>query len=263
MTNSAFGVPTRAPLASASRRTGRHRDGRVPLQKLLRVGDGVTLFKTGDRVWGSNQGLLGRQGTFAEYVCAAQDWFYPTPAGVTDVDAAAAALVGITAHLGLFRCGKLQAGETVFVNGGAGGVGSMAIALLADLGYTVESVTGRAEEAAYLEGLGAAAVVERAEVSGPPRLLGKERWAAGVDAVGSTILANVISMIKRRGAVAVCGNAAGMDLPTSVAPFILRGVSLLGVDSVMAPKEERIAAWSRLARHLDRDLHLVRPERTE
>ena len=121
------------------------------------------------------------------------------------------------------------------VTGAAGGVGSVAIALLAKLGYHVIASTGRPAEADYLKGLGAAEVIERKELAGPPRALGKERWAGGIDAVGSTTLANVLSMTRYGGVVAACGLAGGMDLPTSVAPFILRGVSLIGIDSVMCP----------------------------
>ena len=137
------------------------------------------------------------------------------------------------------------------VTGAAGGVGSIAIALLARLGFIVHAVTGRIGEADYLKGLGAAQIVDRTELGGPVQLLAKERWAAGIDAVGGPILANVISMTMREGAVAVCGNAAGMELPTTVAPFILRGVSLLGINSVYAPKALRIEAWNRLAGELD------------
>jgi acrylyl-CoA reductase (NADPH) len=128
----------------------------------------------------------------------------------------------------------------------------VAIALLARLGYQVIASTGRAAEAQYLKGLGAAEVIDRAELAGPARPLGKERWAGAVDAVGSHTLANALSMTKYGGTVAACGLAQGMDLATSVAPFILRGVTLAGVDSVMAPKPLRIEAWDRLARDLDK-----------
>src|SRR6185437_16191434 len=137
------------------------------------------------------------------------------------------------------------------VTGANGGVGSVAVSLLAKLGYKVIASTGRPEEEAYLKGLGASEIIPRAEWSGEPRMLGKERWAGAVDSVGSKTLANVISQTSYGGAVAACGLAGGMDLPTSVAPFILRGVSLLGVDSVQMPKPRRIRAWNRLARDLD------------
>jgi acrylyl-CoA reductase (NADPH) len=139
------------------------------------------------------------------------------------------------------------------VTGAAGDVGSVAISLLAKAGWHVIASTGRPQEGDYLKGLGAAEIVDRNELAAAPRPLGKERWAAGVDSVGSTTLANLLSMAKYRGAIAACGLAGGMDLPSSVAPFILRGVSLLGIDSVMAPKVLRLEAWERLARDLDRD----------
>ncbi len=138
------------------------------------------------------------------------------------------------------------------VTGAAGGVGSVAVAILAKLGWHVVASTGRSEEAGYLKELGAAEVIARQDLAGTPRPLAKERWAAGVDSVGSTTLANVLSMTRYHGAVAACGLAGGMDLPTSVAPFILRGVSLLGVDSVMCPQHLRREAWRRLDSDLDR-----------
>jgi acrylyl-CoA reductase (NADPH) len=138
------------------------------------------------------------------------------------------------------------------VTGAAGGVGSVAIAVLAKLGYHVIASTGRMSEAAYLQSLGAAEVIDRNELSGPAKPLAKERWAGGVDSVGSTTLANLLSMTRYGGAISACGLAAGMDLPSSVAPFILRGVCLLGIDSVMCPIEPRKVAWERLARDLDR-----------
>jgi acrylyl-CoA reductase (NADPH) len=153
--------------------------------------------------------------------------------------------------LALERNGVTPAKGPILVTGAAGGVGSVAIALLARLGYSVIASTGRAAEADYLKGLGAAEVIDRAELSGSARPLGKERWAGAVDAVGSHTLANALSMTKYGGAVAACGLAQGMDLVTSVAPFILRGVTLAGVDSVMAPKPLRLEAWTRLARDLD------------
>jgi acrylyl-CoA reductase (NADPH) len=137
------------------------------------------------------------------------------------------------------------------VTGAAGGVGSVAIAVLSKLGYHVIASTGRVSEEGYLKSLGATEVIDRNELSGPPKPLAKERWSGGVDSVGSTTLANLLSMTRYGGAIAACGLAAGMDLPSSVAPFILRGVCLLGIDSVMCPIEQRKVAWSRLARDLD------------
>jgi acrylyl-CoA reductase (NADPH) len=140
----------------------------------------------------------------------------------------------------------------VVVTGAAGGVGSVAVTLLAGLGYRVVASTGRPQEAAWLKELGAAEIIDRAELAGPPRPLAKERWAGGIDAVGSVTLANVLAMTRYGGAVAACGLAGGMDLPTSVAPFILRGVTLTGIDSVMCPQQLRRAAWRRLEALLDR-----------
>jgi acrylyl-CoA reductase (NADPH) len=139
----------------------------------------------------------------------------------------------------------------VVVTGAAGGVGSVAIAILSRLGYRVIASTGRVSETDYLVDLGATEIIAREELSGPAKPLAKERWAGGIDAVGSHTLANVLSMTSYGGAVAACGLAGGMDLPTSVAPFILRGVSLLGIDSVMAPKALRLEAWQRIAGELD------------
>jgi len=155
--------------------------------------------------------------------------------------------------LALEKHGMKPADGPVVVTGAAGCVGSVAIALLAKAGWHVIASTGRAEEADYLKGLGAAEIIDRNELSGSGRPLGKERWIAGVDAVGSHTLANLLSMTKYGGAIAACGLAQGMDLPASVAPFILRGVALLGVDSVMCPKPRRLEAWARLASDLDRD----------
>jgi acrylyl-CoA reductase (NADPH) len=140
----------------------------------------------------------------------------------------------------------------VVVTGAAGGVGSVAVALLSKLGYQVLASTGRLGETNYLKDLGASEVIARTELSGPARPLAKERWAGGIDTVGSTTLATVLSMTRYGGVVAACGLAGGMDLPTTVAPFILRGVSLLGIDSVMAPLAVRNEAWRRLAADLDR-----------
>jgi len=170
-------------------------------------------------------------------------------------DAMAIGTAGYTAMLAVMaleRAGIAPARGSVIVTGAAGGVGSVAIALLAKLGYAVIASTGRPAEAAYLKGLGAAEVIERKELTGPPRALAKERWTGAIDSVGSATLANVLSMTRYGGAVAACGLAGGMDLPTSVAPFILRGVSLIGIDSVMCPPALRQEAWRRLETDLDR-----------
>jgi acrylyl-CoA reductase (NADPH) len=154
--------------------------------------------------------------------------------------------------MALEKHGLTPASGPIAVTGAAGGVGSVAVSILSKLGFSVSAVTGRPAEADYLKGLGASEIVERAALTGPVKPLAKERWAGGVDSVGSTTLANLLSMIRYGGAVAACGLASGMDLPGSVAPFILRGVCLLGIDSVMCPLPKRQEAWKRLENHLDR-----------
>jgi acrylyl-CoA reductase (NADPH) len=174
---------------------------------------------------------------------------------MTSRDAMAIGTAGYTAMLSVLaleKYGLTPKSGPVVVTGAAGGVGSVAIAVLSKLGYHVIASTGRTSEADYLKGLGAAEVIDRAELGGPAKPLAKERWAGGIDSVGSTTLANLLSMTKYGGAIAACGLAAGMDLPSSVAPFILRGVCLLGIDSVMCPLPQRQLAWSRLAKDLDR-----------
>jgi acrylyl-CoA reductase (NADPH) len=155
--------------------------------------------------------------------------------------------------LALQRHGVTPESGPVLVTGAAGGVGSVAVALLAKSGHHIIASTGRPEEAEFLKGLGAAEILDRAELSVASRPLGKERWAGVVDVAGSTTLANAISQTRYGGCVTACGLAQGMDLPASVAPFILRGVTLAGIDSVMAPKASRIAAWDLLARDLPKD----------
>jgi acrylyl-CoA reductase (NADPH) len=213
-------------------------------------------WKAGDRVilngWGLGETHLG---AYAEKARVKGDWLVRLPKSMSPRDAMAIGTAGYSAMLSVLaleHAGLNPARGPVIVTGAAGGVGSVAVALLAKLGYTVAASTGRPEEADYLKGLGAAEIIERQELTGPARPLGKERWAAGIDAVGSTTLANVLSMTRYGGAVAACGLAGGMDLPTSVAPFILRGVSLLGIDSVMCPLPLRQKAWQRLETDLDR-----------
>ena len=182
------------------------------------------------------------------------DWLVPLPAAFTSRQAMAIGTAGYTAMLcvlALEKHGlKPQDGE-ILVTGANGGVGSVAIALLARLGYRVVASTGRASEAEHLTALGATEIIDRNELSAPGKPLAKERWAGVVDAVGSHTLANACAGTKYRGAVAACGLAQGMDFPSSVAPFILRGVTLYGIDSVMAPQIVRLEAWQRLARDLD------------
>ncbi|WP_425074435.1 MDR family oxidoreductase [Sagittula sp. S175] len=182
------------------------------------------------------------------------DWLVPLPEGISMRQAMEIGTAGYTAMLcvmALEAHGLTPDMGEIAVTGAAGGVGSVATLLLSARGYDVAAVTGRASEAEYLKGLGAASIVDREELSGKVRALNKERWAGGVDVAGSTVLANLLSMIRYGGTVAACGLAAGMDLPTSVAPFILRGVTLAGVDSVMCPAPRRREAWSRLASELN------------
>jgi len=213
-------------------------------------------WKPGDQVvlngWGLGETHLG---AYAEKARVKGDWLVRRPAGISARDAMAIGTAGYTAMLAVMaleRAGIDPSRGPVIVTGAAGGVGSVAVALLAKLGYTVAASTGRTEEAAYLKSLGAGEIINRSELTGSPRPLAKERWAGGIDAVGSTTLANVLSMTRYGGAVAACGLAGGMDLPTTVAPFILRGVSLIGIDSVMCPLPQREAAWRRLEADLDR-----------
>jgi acrylyl-CoA reductase (NADPH) len=213
-------------------------------------------FKPGDEVilngWGVGE---VHYGAYAGMARVKGEWLIRKPAELSPADAMAIGTAGYTAMLctmALERHGISPDRGPVVVTGAAGGVGSVAVAVLGKLGFHVIASTGRAEEHDYLKGLGAAEIIGREELSGEPKLLDKERWAGAVDTVGSKILANVIAMTKAGGAIAACGNAAGMDLRTSVAPFILRGVSLLGINSVTLPKSLREEAWSRLVRDLDR-----------
>jgi len=213
-------------------------------------------FRPGDEVVLNGYGLGETHfGGYAEKARVKGDWLVKLPPGLTRAEAMAIGTAGYTAMLCVLALEgqgvKPQMGPVV-VTGAAGGVGSVAIALLAKAGWSVIASTGRAEEADYLKELGAAEIIERASLSQPGKPLGKERWAAGVDSVGSQTLANVIAQTRYGGAVAACGLAGGMDLPTSVAPFILRGVRLIGVDSVNCPMPLRLEAWARLARDLDR-----------
>ena len=213
-------------------------------------------WKAGDKVvctgWGVGETHLG---AYAEKARVKGDWLVALPQGLSARDAMAIGTAGFTAMLSVLaleKHGLSPKSGPVVVTGAAGGVGSVATAVLSKLGYYVIASTGRASEADYLKEIGAAEIIDRNELSAAAKPLAKERWAGGVDSVGSTTLANLLSMTKYGGAVAACGLAAGMDLPSSVAPFILRGVCLLGIDSVMCPIEPRKAAWQRLASDLDR-----------
>jgi len=212
-------------------------------------------FKTGDRVvlngWGVGE---THWGGLAQKARLSGDWLIPLPSAFASRQAMAIGTAGYTAALcvdALVKAGVTPDQGEVLVTGATGGVGSIAIALLSKAGFSVAAATGKASEADYLKALGAMTVIDRAELSEAGKPLQKERWAGAVDAVGSHTLANVCAQTRYGGAVAACGLAQGMDFPATVAPFILRGVSLLGIDSVMAPRPPRLAAWQRLARDLD------------
>jgi acrylyl-CoA reductase (NADPH) len=214
-------------------------------------------WKRGDRVllngWGCGETHLGG---YAEKARVRGDWLVAIPPSMSAREAMGIGTAGYTAMLAamaLERHGVGPGSGPLVVTGAAGGVGSIAVAILSKRGFEVTASTGRPGEIDYLRKLGANEIIERAELAGPPKTLAKERWAGGIDSVGSTTLANVLSMTRYGGAIAACGLAAGMDLPTSVAPFILRGVSLLGIDSVMRPKADRQEAWKRLEGDLDRE----------
>ncbi len=214
-------------------------------------------FRPGDPVilngWGAGETHWGGYATRAR---VQGDWLVPRPAAMSAEDAMAIGTAGYTAMLcvmALKEHGITPDKGPVIVTGANGGVGSVAVALLAGRGYEVAASTGRVEESDYLKSLGASEIIPRQELSSPAKPLGKERWAGGVDALGSHTLANVLSMTHYGGSVAACGLAQGLDLPTSVAPFILRGVNLLGIDSARAPKPRRVAAYERLVTEFDRD----------
>jgi acrylyl-CoA reductase (NADPH) len=214
-------------------------------------------FKPGDAVVLNGFGVGETHlGGYAEKARVKGEWLVPLPKGISAKEAMEIGTAGYTAMLAVMaleRHGMAPDRGPVVVTGAAGGVGSVAIAVLAKQGFHVIAATGRAQESDYLKSLGAAEIIDRAELSGPAKPLGKERWAAGVDSAGSHTLANLLSMTKYGGAVAACGLAQGLDLPGSVAPFILRGVSLLGIDSVYCPQALRREAWKRLASDLDRN----------
>jgi len=214
-----------------------------------RVGDGVLL-----NGWGVGE---GHWGGLAQKARLNGDWLIPMPEGFTAAQTMAIGTAGFTAMLSILaleRNGLTPDQGDVLVTGANGGVGSFAVALLARLGYRVVASTGRTAEHAYLQQLGAAEIIDRETLSKPGKPLAKERWAAAIDSVGSHTLANVCAGIRANGTVAACGLAQGMDFPASVAPFILRGVTLAGINSVTQPKAQRVLAWERLAKDLDREL---------
>ncbi|MCP3857176.1 MAG: oxidoreductase [Actinomycetia bacterium] len=210
------------------------------------VGDRVVLngWRVGESHWGG----------LAEKARVKSEWLVPLPEAFTTQQAMTIGTAGYTAMLAVLALedhGHTPESGSTVVTGSAGGVGSVSVAVLSALGHNVVASTGRPEESDYLTALGASEVIARSELEGAPRPLGKPRWAAGIDSVGSETLANVLSCTDYGGVVAACGLAGGMDLPSSVAPFILRGVTLVGIESVEAPHERRIRAWDRLATDLD------------
>lgn len=212
-------------------------------------------YQAGDRVllngWGVGE---SHWGGLAQRARLKGDWLIPLPAGLDERQCMAIGTAGYTAMLCLMALqhhGLQPQHGPILVTGASGGVGSFAISLLARAGYEVIAATGRMQEAGYLEQLGASRIIERSELSSPGRPLSKERWAGAIDSVGSHTLANVCAGTQAEGAVAACGLAQGMDFPASVAPFILRGVSLLGINSVTQPYQRRIEAWQRLVDALD------------
>ena len=240
--------------------------GRAPIVRRFPMIPGIDLagtvehstnrdFKEGDKVLLNGFGLSETHyGGYSEYARVKADWLVPLPKAFTPAQAMAIGTAGYTAMLSVLALedsGINPERGPIVVTGASGGVGSIAVALLAKLGYRVIASTGRQHEADYLKRLGASEVIARSELAAEPRPLGKERWAGGVDSVGSRTLANVIASTSYGGAVAACGLAGGMDLPLSVAPFILRGVCLLGIDSVQMPMPRRKQAWQRLAQDLD------------
>jgi len=212
-------------------------------------------YRAGDRVllngWGVGE---THWGGLAQRARVKGDWLIPLPAAFTPRQSMAIGTAGYTAMLcviALERHAVTPASGEILVTGAAGGVGSVAVAVLAKLGFRVAAVTGRLAEAEYLKRLGAAEILDRALFTAPGKPLAKERWAGAIDVVGSHTLANVCAALRYRGVVAACGLAGGMDFPASVAPFILRGITLAGVDSVMCPRADRLEAWRRLSHDLD------------
>ena len=240
--------------------------GRAPVVRRFPMIPGIDLagvvessasskFKVGDKVLLNGFGLgESHFGGYAEYARVKSDWLVPLPPAFTSAQAMAIGTAGYTAMLAVLALEHMEvtpAKGPVLVTGASGGVGSVAVALLSKRGFHVIASTGRTQEEAYLRDLGAAEILPRSELGGDVKPLGKERWAGAVDSVGSKTLANALAGTRYGGAVAACGLAGGMDLPTSVAPFILRGISLLGIESVYMPMPQRLKAWERLANELD------------
>ena len=228
--------------------------GRIDLAGSVEASDSLN-FKPGDKVLVNGYGLSQtHNGGYAEKARVPADWVIPIPETFSTRDAMAIGTAGYTAMLcvlALEHGGLVPEKGDVLVTGANGGVGSISVAILSGLGYTVLASTGRASEAAYLKSLGATDIVDRETLSEPGRPIGSEKWAGAVDSVGSHTLANVLAQTKYEGVVAACGLAQGLDLPGSVAPFILSNVTLAGIDSVNAGREKRLMAWKRLATDLD------------
>jgi acrylyl-CoA reductase (NADPH) len=259
-------VTVRVEWSSVNYKDGLALTGKAPVVRRFPMIAGIDLagtvessshpqWKPGDRVilngWGLGETHLGG---YAEKARVRGDWLIRLPARNSARGAMAIGTAGFTAMLAVMaieRHGVVPRQGPVIVTGATGGLGSVAVALLAKRGFTVIASTGRPTEADYLRSLGAHEIIERKELAGTVKPLSRERWAGGIDTVGSTTLANVLSMIRYDGAVAACGLAGGMDLPATVAPFILRGVSLIGIDSVMCPLDRRREAWRRLTSDLD------------
>jgi acrylyl-CoA reductase (NADPH) len=216
---------------------------------------GNSAYSSGDKVlmngWGVGE---AHWGGLAQLARVKADWLIPLPGALTARQAMAVGTAGYTAMLcvmALERHGITPADGQILVTGAAGGVGSVAVALLSKLGFRVAAMTGRPAQSDFLRQLGADEIVDRAAYAGAGKPLAKERWAGAIDVVGSHVLANVCASLRYGGVVAACGLAGGMDFPATVAPFILRGVSLVGIDSVMRPRADRVEAWRRLSRDLE------------
>lgn len=259
-------VTVRVEYSTVNYKDGLAITGKAPVVRRYPMVPGIDLAGTveasGDPAWkpGAKVVLDGwgigeaHWGGLAQKARVKGSWLVPLPAALTTRQAAAIGTAGYTAMLSILaleKHGLRPADGDVLVTGASGGVGSVAIALLAKLGHRVIASTGRPAEAEYLKSLGAAEIIDRAQLSGPGKPLGKERWAAVIETVGSHTLANACASTRLHGAVAACGNAQGMDFPATVAPFILRGVTLYGIDSNTAVMPLRLEAWSRLARDLD------------
>jgi acrylyl-CoA reductase (NADPH) len=259
-------VTIRVAHSSVNYKDGLAISGKAPIIRQFPLIPGIDLagevinssdarYKPGDKVvlggWGVGE---SHHGGYSEMARVKGDWLVPLPTGFTMAQAMAIGVAGYTAMLcvmALEEQGITPDRGEIVVTGAAGGVGSVSLVLLSKLGYTAVASTGRMEEADFLRSLGAATVINRAEFNTPPKPLAKARWAGAIDSVGSVTLANILSQMKDEGAVAACGLAQGMDLPTNVAPFILRGVRLIGVNSVTTPLPRRQQAWARLVRDLD------------